>query len=153
MDTLSVPAGWEVHTPPCFTQNEQPQARAAITAGSGSQLSVKAMLPQWQRPRISTSAVRRRLVPLGCLRAGAEEELLHLGLEELARLGLHRRQAVFVDEHGLVPEPLRPGLARDPLEDALSELARVGRPLQARRLALQDHTLHHAGHGSSGVAV
>ena len=38
--------GLEVQTPPCLTQNEQPQARAGISRGSPSQSSSKAMLPQ-----------------------------------------------------------------------------------------------------------
>src|SRR5688572_5434729 len=52
--TSSAPFGFEVHTPPCFVQNEQPQARAGICAGSGSQVSENAMFPQWHLPRIST---------------------------------------------------------------------------------------------------
>ena len=53
MRTLSAPRGFEVQTPPCFTQNEQPQARAGISAGSGSQVSENEMFPQWQRPLIN----------------------------------------------------------------------------------------------------
>jgi hypothetical protein len=51
--TRNTPFGLEVHTPPCLVQNEQPQARAGISAGSGSQARLKAMLPQWHLPRIS----------------------------------------------------------------------------------------------------
>src|SRR5919108_1484535 len=51
--TLSVPRGLEVQTPPCLTQNVQPQARAGISAGSGSQVSENEMFPQWHLPRIS----------------------------------------------------------------------------------------------------
>jgi hypothetical protein len=51
--TLSEPPGHEVHTPPCFVQKPQLQARAGISDGSGFQSSVKEMLPQWQPPRIS----------------------------------------------------------------------------------------------------
>ena len=45
-DTLSDPVGHEVQTPPCFTQNVQPQARAGIADGSGFHVSSKEMLPQ-----------------------------------------------------------------------------------------------------------
>ena len=44
--TSSVPSGFDVQTPPCFTQNVHVQARAGISTGSGSHASVKAMLPQ-----------------------------------------------------------------------------------------------------------
>src|SRR3954453_10966583 len=56
MVTFSAPAGHEVQTPPCFWQNVHEQARAGISAGSGRQSSVKAMLPQWHLPRISTAS-------------------------------------------------------------------------------------------------
>src|SRR5262249_43356628 len=52
--TLSDPVGQEVQTPPCFAQNEQVQARAGISDGSGSsQSSANEILPQWQRPEIN----------------------------------------------------------------------------------------------------
>src|SRR5438105_15341320 len=53
--TSGVPSGFDVQTPPCFTQNVHVQARAGISTGSGSHASVKAMLPQWHLPRISMS--------------------------------------------------------------------------------------------------
>jgi hypothetical protein len=43
---FSAPRGVEVQTPPCFVQKEQPQARAGISLGLGSQSSAKIMLPQ-----------------------------------------------------------------------------------------------------------
>ena len=46
MRTVNEAVGQEVQTPPCFTQNEQPQARAGISPGSGCQSSTKEMLPQ-----------------------------------------------------------------------------------------------------------
>jgi hypothetical protein len=51
--TVSDPVGQEVQTPPCFAQNEQVQARAGISDGSGRQSSVNEILPQWQRPEIN----------------------------------------------------------------------------------------------------
>src|ERR1043165_3372866 len=59
--TRSAPFGLDVHTPPCFTQKVQPQARAGISTGSGSHVSAKAMLPQWQRPRITTGLAAHHL--------------------------------------------------------------------------------------------
>lgn len=52
--TFSTPPGLEVHTPPCLVQNEQVQARAGISAGSGSQAREKEMFPQWHLPWINT---------------------------------------------------------------------------------------------------
>ena len=57
--TLTEPVGQEVQTPPCFVQKEQVQARAGISEGSGFQLSVKEMLPQWQRPEINMAHLCR----------------------------------------------------------------------------------------------
>jgi hypothetical protein len=51
--TLSDPVGHEVQTPPCFAQNEQVQARAGISDGSGRQSSANEILPQWQLPDIN----------------------------------------------------------------------------------------------------
>jgi hypothetical protein len=50
---LREPVGSDVHAPPCFVQNEQLQARAGISVGSGNQFSSNEMLPQWQLPQIS----------------------------------------------------------------------------------------------------
>ena len=47
---------------------------------------------------------------LRLLRAAAEEELLHLRDQELARLRIDRRQPVLVEQHGLVLEPALPAL-------------------------------------------
>src|SRR5579859_4843081 len=57
--TRSSLAGFDVHTPPWLVQNVQPHARAGMRSGSGSQVSVKAMLPQWQLPRISMPLLYR----------------------------------------------------------------------------------------------
>src|SRR5258705_85737 len=95
------------------------------------------------RERVNPSALRR-LIPLRGLRAAAEEELLHLGLEKLARLGLDRREAVLVDEHRLMLQPTRPAFLRHALVDALAELAGVGNALEAEGLVLENYTRHHS---------
>src|SRR5258707_8546019 len=58
--TLRAPRGLEVHTPPCLVQNEQVQARAGISTGSGSQVREKEMLPQWHLPRITIGGAREQ---------------------------------------------------------------------------------------------
>ena len=55
--TFSAPLGLEVHTPPCLVQNEQLQARAGISTGSGSQVREKEMFPQWHLPWINKRAI------------------------------------------------------------------------------------------------
>jgi hypothetical protein len=56
--TVSDPVGQDVQTPPCFAQNEQVQARAGISDGSGRQSSASEILPQWQRPEINMALPR-----------------------------------------------------------------------------------------------
>src|SRR6187401_3097743 len=85
---------------------------------------------------------------LGCLRPFSEEEFFHLELEPLAMRRLDGRQPVFVDEHDLVLHPLLPRFLRHVLEDALAELARIRRAIEAGRLLLQQHAIHHSRHDS-----
>src|SRR2546427_1792440 len=92
------------------------------------------------------SAPLGRLIALRRLGAGAEKELLHLPFEELARLGLDRREAIFVDEHRLMVQPARPGFLRHALVDPPAELTGIGGAIEAWGLALEEHTLHHAWH-------
>src|SRR4051812_1434070 len=86
----------------------------------------------------------RRLV-----RTFAEEELLHLEFQPLAMRGLDGRQPVFVDQHDLVAHPLLPRFFRDVLVDALSQLTRIRRFVEAGRLLLQQHALDHSAHDST----
>src|SRR5882762_778519 len=51
--TANLAFGFEVQTPPCFTQKVQPHARAGISGGSPFHSSSKAMLPQWHLPVMS----------------------------------------------------------------------------------------------------
>src|ERR1700741_1538238 len=79
---------------------------------------------------------------------GARTEEMPLGLlhEVLARAGVGEVQAVLVDQHGLLLEPLRPSLPGDVLPDTLAELARIGRELHALGLAAELDALHHPSH-------
>src|SRR6267143_2158469 len=61
--TSRAPLGLEVHTPPCFAQNEQVQARAGISAGSGSHVREKEMFPQWHLPWINMRAISAIVAP------------------------------------------------------------------------------------------
>src|SRR5687767_10935934 len=74
----------------------------------------------------------------------AEEIFLHLCHQELARLRLEGDEPVFIYKHRLVPEPFLPGFLRDILEDALPDLTRVRRTLEAFRLAAELHAVDHS---------
>ena len=49
----NAPFGFDVQRPPCLEQNEQSHARAGISTGSGSHVSVNATFPQWHLPLIN----------------------------------------------------------------------------------------------------
>src|SRR5579875_3510641 len=100
------------------------------------------------RSILATGIRSRRAITLRRLGARSEQELLHLRLEELPRLRLDRRQAVFVDEHRLMLQPARPRLFGNVLIDALAELAGIGRAVEARRLAPQIGAMNHSRHGA-----
>src|SRR5687767_419394 len=78
--------------------------------------------------------IRRRLG------ARAEEELLHLVFEELARLRLDRRQPILVDQHRLMLEPALPRGLRYVLVNALAELAGIRRPVEALGIGAEQYT-------------
>src|ERR1700733_400170 len=83
---------------------------------------------------------------LRSFRTCPEEKFLHLGLQKLARLGLDRRQTVFIDEHGLMANPLAPRFLRHLLVNSLAESAGIGWTIKSGRFALQQDTLHEARH-------
>src|SRR6185503_4396348 len=56
-------------------------------------------------------------------RARLEEERLHVLLEKAAGLRVHDVQAVMIDEHRLLLEPLAPAVLADLLNDALPNFA------------------------------
>src|SRR6185503_10719655 len=90
--------------------------------------------------------LRRRDVARGGVGAFAEEMALGLLHEVLARARVGEVEAVLVDQHRLLLEPLRPGFLRDPLPDALAERPGVGREVHAFGFASQLYTLHHSRH-------
>src|SRR3990172_331693 len=92
------------------------------------------------------SAAGRLDVALRRLRPAAEQEFLHLAGQELAGLGLEEHEPVLVDQHGLVSEPLLPGLLRDLVVNALAELTRIRRAIETFRLAAEQYALDHSCH-------
>src|ERR1700761_5479908 len=72
-----------------------------------------------------------RYIAFGLLYVAAEEEFFHFGAQELAGLGIERVEAIFVDQHGLVGQPLLPRGLGDFGVDALSERARPGSEVEA----------------------
>ena len=79
-----------------------------------------------------------------------DEESDTFEVKALTRALIGEIQPVFVDQHGLVLEPLRPGLLGNVLVDALAQLARIGRAVEPFGLAAELHALHHSCHGGLG---
>src|SRR5688572_20240638 len=104
-------------------------------------------------PRVRQSGVRvllfagRRDVAGSDVRSPAEKMLLHLLREVVARLFVGEIEAVLIDQHLLLFQPLFPSLLRDLLEEALPEGAGIRRKIKAFRLAPELHALHHSRHG------
>src|SRR5690606_4430986 len=87
------------------------------------------------------------------LTAIPEEIALHLGGEVLAGPRIGQAQAVLVDEHRLVAQPVLPGLLRDLLVDPLADLAGVGREIQPLGLLAELDAVDHPGHGSNSLVA
>src|SRR6185503_6662346 len=87
--------------------------------------------------------VRRRLG------APAEEKLLHLVLEELARLRLHRRELVLVDQHRLVLHPALPRDLRHVVVDALAERAGIRLTVEAFGVGAEQDASDFSRHGAT----
>src|SRR5258708_30894574 len=85
----------------------------------------------------------------GAVGAVAEEMLAHLLLEVLARARIGEVEAVLVHQHLLLLEPGLPRLLGDALPEALTELARIGREVEAFGLLLQLDAVHHTRHHNS----
>src|SRR5690606_25849687 len=103
------------------------------------------------------SSLARRHVAVGLGEVLAGEELVHLGLEELAVLGVHHVQPALVDQHGLVRLPFVPGLLRHVVVDVLALGAGVGRAIEAGQvlvvLAAVDGTAHDSSPAFSASAA
>src|SRR5690606_4937506 len=78
--------------------------------------------------------------------AGAEKEILHLPGKILPGPLVGQIQPVFIDQHGLVLHPRRPGLLADRGVDPLPQVARVGRVVHAFGFALQVAALNRSRH-------
>src|SRR5690606_35574013 len=94
-----------------------------------------------------SGGVVRRHVAGGLVGAAAEQELLHLGLEEGAVIRVERREAVLVDQHGLVGEPRGPCRLADAGEDPLAKLARPRHEVETLGFALFVLAEDDPGHG------
>src|SRR4051812_44432412 len=75
--------------------------------------------------------LRRRDVSRGGVGALAEEMPLGLLHEVLARARVGEVEAILVDQHGLLLEPLCPGFLGDTLPDPLAERAGIRREIHA----------------------
>src|SRR5207245_11093173 len=86
----------------------------------------------------------RRDIAGGNVGAGAEEMILHLLREIVARLLVGEVEPVLIDQHLLVFDPLLPRLLRHVLEYALAALARIGREIEPLGLAPELDAFDHA---------
>src|SRR5215813_1422629 len=74
----------------------------------------------------------------------SEEEVLHMFRDELLRLFLPRHQAVLVENHLHPLFPQLPRVERDVFVDALTELSRPRRRVEAWQFLLKLHAEHFA---------
>jgi len=61
----------------------------------------------------------------------AKEMFFHLALEVFTRAQVGQVQSVFVDQHGLLLDPIRPRLLADAFPNALAQLAWVRWQIEA----------------------
>jgi CrcB protein len=85
-------------------------------------------------------------VARGGVGARPKEVGLHLLHQVLASTGVREVQPVLVHQHGLLLEPVGPGLLGHALKDAAAEIARRRWEVKARRLALEFHAMYESGH-------
>src|SRR3954447_12540165 len=97
---------------------------------------------------VSRGHVAGRLV-----RARAEEMVFHLALEVLAGALVGQVQAVLVDQHRLLLEPLLPGFLADAVVEALAEFAGVGRKVETLGLATELDAVDRAWHSRAPVGM
>src|SRR5437016_2934753 len=100
----------------------------------------------WTGSAMAVSLLTGRHVALCHVRAAAEEVVLHLPAQVVARALVREIQAVLVDQHRLLLEPLRPGFLAHVLVDALAELARIGRKIEAFGFAAELDAVDGSGH-------
>src|SRR5688572_13570163 len=93
--------------------------------------------------------LRRRHVAGGHVGAAAEEMVLHVLREVVARLLVRQVEPVLVHQHRLVREPLPPRVFRHVLENALAELTRIGREIEPLGLAAELDAFDGARHCAS----
>src|ERR1700757_2709465 len=82
------------------------------------------------RNSLPEKSVRGRHILLGQRRSLTEKVLVHLLHQKLLRLGRPRLQAILIEQHLLVLQPLHPGLLRDVVIDLVAEIAVEGRLLE-----------------------
>src|SRR5262245_14743839 len=100
-----------------------------------------------RRLAASVRLAGRRNVTGRTVGAGAEEMLLHLAHKIIPSFLVGKVEPVLIHQHLLMLQPLPPGLLRYLLENALAQLAWIGREIKAFRLAAQLDALYHPGHG------
>ena len=82
-----------------------------------------------------------------------EQEVDHLLLKQLAVLGIHHVEFLFINQHGLLVLPLRPGFFGDLGIDAFSQLAGVQLKILTFCFTLQESTKNRSAHKSSSLST
>src|SRR5437870_11084134 len=98
------------------------------------------------RLRSSAASLLRRHVARGDICPATKKVPLHLFGEIFAGSGIREAQAVLVDQHRLMLEPLRPRFLGNALVDAFAELAGIRRKIETFGLAPELDALDHARH-------
>src|SRR5688572_19304022 len=94
-----------------------------------------------------------RHVALGHVGSLAEEVVLHLAGQVLASARIRQVEAVFVDQHGLLLEPLGPGFLAHALIDALAEFTGIRGEIEAFGFFAELDALDGTGHEDASRMV
>src|SRR5450759_6031728 len=86
----------------------------------------------------------RRHVSRRGVGTAAEEVLFQLFGQILPRRAVRQVEAVLVDQHGLMLDPLLPGFLGYVFPEALAQFSRVGREIQTLGLAAELDAFHHS---------
>src|ERR1022692_238658 len=86
---------------------------------------------------------------LRLFRPFAEEELLHLLDQKGPSLWLYGGKPIFIDQRGLMSDPLRPRFLRYRVVDAFAQLPGVRQVVEAFGLTLQQNAMYAACHGTN----
>ena len=86
-------------------------------------------------------------IALGRIGTIAKKVVFHLARQVLAGTQIGQVETVFIDQHGLVLQPVGPGLFAHAFPNAFAQVARVGGEVQTFGLLSEFDALNGACHG------